>query len=80
MIRSVKTRIATMSISALAALLLLGLPGCDRNEGPVEEAAEDVDESLEETAEQIDEAAEEAGDKVEEAADELEEETDEQHY
>ena len=68
-----------IGIAMLAALFMLGLPGCDRDEGPVEEAAEEVDESLEDTADTVDEAVEETADTMEEAADELEEKTDE-HY
>jgi predicted small lipoprotein YifL len=63
-------------IAMLAALLMFGLAGCDRNEGPVEEAAEQVDESMEETGDKFDEAIEETADAVEEAADEVEEKAD----
>ncbi len=73
------TRNSLIRIPTLAALLILGLAGCDRNEGPVEEAAEEVDESLEEAGDKIDEAVEETADTVEEAADEVEEETDQQY-
>lgn len=79
MIYSGTARKNTMRIAMLAALLMLGLAGCDRNEGPVEEAAEEVDESLEETGETINEAVEETADTVEEAADEVEEEADQQY-
>lgn len=66
--------------SALFALLFaLGggavLTGCE-DQGPAEEAGEEIDDAVEEAGEKIDEAAEEAGDAVEEAAEEVEEETD----
>jgi len=66
--------------SALFALLFaLGggavLTGCEQ-QGPAEEAGEEIDEAVEDAGEEIDEAAEEAGDAVEDAADEVEEETD----
>lgn len=66
--------------SALFALLFaLGggaaLSGCEE-QGPAEEAGEEIDEVVEDAGDEIDEAAEEAGDAVEEAADEVEEETD----
>lgn len=48
----------------LATLMGLAVAGCD-NDGPAEEAGEDVDRALERGGEQI----EEAGDKVEDAAD-----------
>lgn len=76
MIYSGSTRNSALRIAMLAALLMFGLGGCDRNEGPVEEAAEEVDESLEETGDTIDEAVEETADTVEEAADEVEEKAD----
>jgi hypothetical protein len=79
MIYSGTARNNAVRIAMLSALLMFGLAGCDRNEGPVEEAAEEVDESLEETGDTIDEAVEETADTVEEAADEVEEEAD-QHY
>lgn len=66
--------------SALFALLFaLGggavLSGCEE-QGPAEEAGEEIDDAVEEAGEEIDEAAEETGDAVEEAAEEIEEETD----
>jgi len=66
--------------SALFALLFaLGggavLSGCEE-QGPAEEAGEEIDEAVEDAGEQIDDAAEEAGDAVEDAAEEVEEETD----
>jgi len=76
MIYSGTARNNTLRIAILAALLTFGLAACDRNEGPVEEAAEEVDESLEETGDTIDEAVEESADAVEEAADEVEEKAD----
>jgi hypothetical protein len=47
---------------AIAALLALGLSACDRNEGPAEEAGEEIDQAVEEAGEAI----EEAGDKIRE--------------
>lgn len=70
-----------IAIGILAGFLAFGLGGCDRDEGPVEEAAEAVDESLDEagdnvedTAENIEDSVETAKDEVEEAAEEVEDE------
>ena len=70
-----------IAIGILAGFLAFGLGGCERDEGPVEEAAEEVDESLdnagdeiEDAAENVDETVESAKDEVEEAAEEVEEE------
>ena len=60
-------------IGLLAGLLALGVSGCDRDEGPVEETAEAVDESLDEAGDKVDDAAEDIEDSVESAQDEIEE-------
>jgi len=57
----------THGLAALAAALLLSRSGgvalgCDRNDGPMEEAGEAMDE----TAEEAEESAEEMGDEIEE--------------
>jgi|GEM_PF-969780 len=55
---------------------LLGLQGCERD-GPVENAAENVDDALEETGDEIDDAADRARDAAQDAADNLEDAADE---
>lgn len=57
------TKNAALIGTAFAALLTIG--ACSDNDGPAENAGEEIDE-----------AAEETGDAAEEAADEVEEETD----
>lgn len=49
--------------------------GCSE-QGPAEEAGEQIDETMEETKEKAEEAMEEAGDKIEEMGDKVEENTD----
>lgn len=75
----VKNRSPKITSALFALLFALGggavLTGCEE-QGPAEEAGEEIDEAVEDAGEEIDEAAEEAGDAVEEAADEVEEETD----
>lgn len=74
-----KNRIPRITSALFALLFALGggavLTGCE-DQGPAEEAGEEIDEAVEDAEEELDEAAEEAGDAVEEAADEVEEETD----
>lgn len=74
-----KDRSPKITSAMLALLFALGggavLSGCE-DQGPAEEAGEEIDAAVEEAGEEIDEAAEEAGDAVEDAADEIEEETD----
>lgn len=49
----------------LSGVLLLALVGCERDEGPAEEAGEEIDQAIES-----------AGEKMEEAGDKLRERTD----
>ena len=68
----------SMLHAAMAALLLTALPACD-NKGPVEQAAEEVDEGLdtlknggkESTASKVDDAVDEAREGAKDAAEEL---------
>ncbi len=60
----------------LAALMALGLAGCDRDEGPAEETAEAVEEQAEDAGEVVEDAAEETQDTAEEAAEEVDEAVD----
>ncbi|HKL50460.1 MAG TPA: hypothetical protein VJ908_04775 [Wenzhouxiangellaceae bacterium] len=78
-IAEAKNRSPRITSALFALLFALGggavLTGCE-DQGPAEEAGEEIDEAAAEAEDEIDEAAEEAGDAVEEAADEIEEETD----
>lgn len=64
--------------AALAAVLLAGLPACD-DKGPIEQAAEEVDEGLdtlknggkESTASKVDDAVDAAREGAKDAAEEL---------
>ena len=56
---------AIMIASAIALTSLFSLTACD--EGPVEEAAEEVDQAVENAADAVEDAAEEAGDAVKDA-------------
>ncbi|MCA1771082.1 MAG: hypothetical protein LC677_00010 [Halomonas sp.] len=53
-------------VALLLALLAGGLAACEDEQGPAEEAGENVDETMEEAGEEM----EEAGDEMEEAAEE----------
>ena len=68
----------TASLTALAALLALGLSACEKK-GPLERAGEEVDEAVdtakrggeESTANKVDDAVDEAREGANDAADEL---------
>lgn len=49
----------------LVAASALGLGGCDRNQGPAEEAGEAIDEAVEEARDAAEDAAEEIEDRLE---------------
>ncbi|MDZ7750617.1 MAG: hypothetical protein U5S82_02890 [Gammaproteobacteria bacterium] len=59
-------------VIAAAGALLLNLAGCEE-QGPAEEAGEEIDQMVEEGREGAGEAAEEAAEKLEEATDKLRE-------
>jgi predicted small lipoprotein YifL len=60
MIKSGRTRIATL----LLAALLAALSGCQKKEGPVEQAGKKVDQATEKVGQEI----EKAGSKIQDAA------------
>jgi predicted small lipoprotein YifL len=60
MIKTGKTRLAAVMVAAL----LVALSGCEKKEGPVEQAGKKVDQATEKAGEQI----EKAGDKLQDAA------------
>ena len=59
----------------LVIAALLALSGCEQ-EGPAEQAGENIDEAVEQAREEAQEASEQAMEKVEEATDTLEEKAD----
>lgn len=62
-------RILSFSFSLFLALgALTALPACDRNEGPMEEAGEEIDQNTEKLGEQIEDAGERIQDKAEDAS------------
>ncbi|MCC6207435.1 MAG: hypothetical protein IT488_04725 [Gammaproteobacteria bacterium] len=52
-------------IVVLMAALGLGATGCDYNDGPVEEAGEELDQTVDKTGDKMDEAGEEIKETVE---------------
>lgn len=68
-------RIPALLSAGLFAASMLVVTGCE-DEGPVEEAAGEVEEAAEETADEFEDAAEETADEAEEATEAVEEELD----
>lgn len=59
-------------IKMLIPFAFLGLVACEQD-GPMEEAGEDLDNAVEETRDEVDDAADEVGDTIEDAVDEVKE-------
>lgn len=65
----------TLSAFAVSGLLAFALAGCE-NEGPMEEAGENIDEGVEETREEAEQAGDAMQEQMEETGDAIEEKTD----
>lgn len=63
------------TILSISLLLLAAGGGCERDQGPAEQAGEKIDQTVEEAGQQLEQATEQAGEKLEEAGDRLREET-----
>lgn len=63
------------AILTISVLLLAAGGGCERDQGPAEQAGEKIDQTVEETGQQLEQAREQAGQKLEEAGDRLRQET-----
>jgi uncharacterized protein YllA (UPF0747 family) len=56
--------VQTISAALVMSALLVALPGCEKQEGPMEQAGKKVDQGVEKAGEQI----EKAGDSIQDAA------------
>jgi hypothetical protein len=56
--------VQTISAALAMSALLVALPGCEKQEGPMEQAGEKADQTVEKAGEQI----EKAGDRIQDAA------------
>ena len=52
----------TVSAALVGSVLLVSLPGCEKQEGPAEQAGKEVDQATEQAGEQIEKAGEEIQD------------------
>lgn len=55
------------------AILVAGVSGCKKNEGPMERSGKEVDRAAEKTGKQIDKAVEKTGDQLEKAGEKVKE-------
>jgi hypothetical protein len=61
------TKISRKVIATLVAvgILVAGVSGCQKKEGPMERAGKEIDKAAEKTIKQVDKATEKAGEKIE---------------
>ena len=61
----------TLPVLLSSAFLLFALGGCEKHEGPAEEAGEKIDNALEKSGSKVDNAMEKTGKAMEEAGEDL---------
>ena len=62
------TRIGRSIIAVLVlGILIAGVSGCQKKEGPAERAGKEIDKAAEKTGQQIEKATDKAGEKIEKA-------------
>jgi vacuolar-type H+-ATPase subunit H len=68
----VKTKLGKILGAALAMSAFLAvLPGCQKQEGPAEQAGKKVDQAVEQAGAKVDQAAKKAGEQIEKAGDSI---------
>jgi hypothetical protein len=66
------TKIGRGVVAALVlGLLVAGVSGCTKKEGPMERAGREIDKGAEKTGQQIDKAIEKSGEKIEKAGEKI---------
>ena len=66
------TKISRCVVAVLVlGVLVAGLSGCQKKEGPAERAGKQIDQSVEKTGDQIDKSIDKAGDKIERAGEHM---------
>ena len=66
------TKISRSVITALVVgILVAGLSGCQKKEGPAERAGKEIDKAAEKTGQQLDNAVKKAGETMEQAGDKI---------
>jgi hypothetical protein len=66
------TKIGRSVIAALVlGILVAGVPGCKKKEGPMERTGKEMDKAAEKTGQQIDKSIKKSGEKIEEAGDKV---------
>ena len=70
------TKIGKSVITLLVlGILVAGLSGCKKKEGPAERAGKEIDKTVEKTGQQINKAVEKTGEKIEKAGEKIKDST-----
>ena len=70
------TKVWRIVVAALAlSVLVAGMSGCKKNEGPAERAGKEIDKAVEKTGQEINKAVDKAGEKVEKAGEKMQDAT-----
>lgn len=66
------TKISRNFIAAVVmGILIAGVSGCKKNDGPMERTGEKIDRAADKTGEQINKAVEKTGEKIEQTGDKI---------
>jgi hypothetical protein len=66
------TKISTNVIAVLmVSILIAGVSGCQKKEGPMERTGKEIDKAVEKTGQQINKAVKKTGEKIEKTGDEI---------
>lgn len=57
--------------TVVMCILIAGVVGCKKKEGPMERAGQEIDKAAEKTGQQIDKAIKKSGDNIEKAGDKI---------
>jgi len=60
-------------VTLMVTILMAGVSGCKKKEGPLERAGKEIDRAAEKTGQQINKAVEKSGEKLEKAGDKIKE-------
>lgn len=58
-------------VTMMVAILMAGVSGCRKQEGPLERAGKELDRAAEKSGQQINKAVEKSGEKLEKAGDKI---------
>lgn len=61
----------SVSAAVIVVLLVAGLSGCQKKEGPAEHSGKEIDKAVEKTDQQIDKSMEKAGESMEKAGEKM---------